>query len=260
MKRFLFPVLIAVLFQARSFPETPAGPVAPPPKPDFESGHAAPALTPVKPEIIFHGPDSRRYIALTFDACLGKKQTGFDRRIISTLLKTRTPATFFLGGKWMLAHPKETLYLSRIPYFELGNHSYAHLNLTKLSDRQILDEMKKTQDIMYRITEKQGVFFRAPYGKFNDLALRKGGELGLRFIHWNVTPADPDPKMTGERITRMVLSRVKNGSIIIMHVNGRGVHTYEALPNIIAGLRMKGFEFVTVSKLLAAEEIVKPVK
>ena len=48
------------------------------------------------------------------------------------------------------------------------------------------------------------------------------------------------------------MSRARPGSIIIAHANGRGYHTAEALPRAIAGLKAKGYEFVTVSELLAA--------
>jgi hypothetical protein len=47
-----------------------------------------------------------------------------------------------------------------------------------------------------------------------------------------------------------VLSSTHAGSIVIFHINGRAPHTREALPGIIRGLRGKGLEFVTLSRLL----------
>jgi peptidoglycan/xylan/chitin deacetylase (PgdA/CDA1 family) len=47
---------------------------------------------------------------------------------------------------------------------------------------------------------------------------------------------------------------VRNGSIIVMHINGRGLHTSEALPEIIQGLHARGFIFSKVSELLQAQK------
>jgi peptidoglycan/xylan/chitin deacetylase (PgdA/CDA1 family) len=51
----------------------------------------------------------------------------------------------------------------------------------------------------------------------------------------------------------LVKDRVQNGSIILMHANGRGWHTAEALPDIIEYLRGEGYCLVTVSQLLELE-------
>jgi peptidoglycan/xylan/chitin deacetylase (PgdA/CDA1 family) len=72
----------------------------------------------------------------------------------------------------------------------------------------------------------------------------------LRAIQWDVVTGDPDPNITAEMILETVKARVSNGSIIIMHVNGRGWHTAEALPEVIDWLRSQGYELVTVSELL----------
>ena len=70
--------------------------------------------------------------------------------------------------------------------------------------------------------------------------------------------------MTARLTARRVLSQTQNGSIIIMHVNGRGWHSAEALPTIIAALKARGFQFVAVSDPLNALppdpiEIPRPV-
>jgi peptidoglycan/xylan/chitin deacetylase (PgdA/CDA1 family) len=46
----------------------------------------------------------------------------------------------------------------------------------------------------------------------------------------------------------------RSGSVIVMHINGRGWHTAETLPEIIARLRSRGFTFVTVSQLISAAD------
>jgi peptidoglycan/xylan/chitin deacetylase (PgdA/CDA1 family) len=69
-------------------------------------------------------------------------------------------------------------------------------------------------------------------------------------VLWDVAPGDPSPQETAADIERDVLRTVQGGSIIVLHVNGRGVATADALPGLVARLRERGFTFATVSALL----------
>ncbi len=204
-------------------------------------------------DAVCHGPRGRRLVALTFDACQTRKATGYDAKIVRILRDTRTPATFFLGGRWMETHVEATKELAREPLFELGNHSYLHPHLRDLTDEQVRSELTKTQAILSRLTGRQGRLFRAPYGEYDERVLRIAAELGLVTVQWEVVSGDPDRGATADRLVRAVVPRCQNGSIIIMHANGRGWHTAEALPEIIRRLKEAGYQFVTVSDLLAAE-------
>ncbi len=64
---------------------------------------------------------------------------------------------------------------------------------------------------------------------------------GLYTIQWDVETGDPDPTIDAERMNWAVQNRVQNGSIIIMHANGRGWHTAEALPEMIEYLQGQGY-------------------
>lgn len=203
------------------------------------------------PPLIFEGPRKFPRVALTFDACETKgKKYGYDAKIIKILKKTKTPATLFLGGKWMLSHEKETRALAEEPFFELGNHSYTHPHLKQLSSKEILDELGKTQVVLKRLTGKKAKYFRCPFGEYDARVLMTAKKLGMKVIQWDVSSGDPDKNITARKMVPWVVSQIKNGSIIVMHVNGRGWHTAEALPEIIKKLRAKGFQFVTLSKLL----------
>ena len=94
--------------------------------------------------------------------------------------------------------------------------------------------------------------FRFPYGACNDASLAAVNDRGLLAIQWDVSTGDPWPGQTAEAITRSMVNGVRPGSIIIAHANGRGFNTAAGLPAAIKALRAKGYEFVTVSELLAA--------
>lgn len=210
------------------------------------------ALPPVRPQLITQGnPHAGKRIALTFDACQTARPAGFDTGIVRILRRTHTPATLCLGGRWMETHPAATRDLGRDPLFELGNHSYIHPHMTRVLPARMRAEMQQTQDIMFRLTGRQGVLFRPPYGEYNALVEQQAARLGLRTLTWSVVTGDPDPHVTAPRIVHAVLARARPGAIVIMHINGRGWHTAEALPLLIPALRARGYTFVTVSQLLA---------
>lgn len=91
---------------------------------------------------------------------------------------------------------------------------------------------------------------RPPYGRTSEHAADIARRAGLRTIEYELASGDPDPTETTDRIVHRVLREARPGSIIVFHVNARGVHTAEALPAVIAGLRKQGFELVTVGQLL----------
>jgi peptidoglycan/xylan/chitin deacetylase (PgdA/CDA1 family) len=193
---------------------------------------------------------------LTFDVCQKPEYPAwFDRKIYDVLLRYNVPATFFMGGDWMRTHPDETLLLAQNPNFEMGNHSWDHPDLPDLSEAQISQEIVKTQDMLYKLTGRQARLFRLPSGLYNDLVLSVLAWHGLYTIQWDVETGDPDPTIDAVRMNRAVRERVQNGSIIIMHANGRGWHTAEALPEMIKYLLAQGYTLVTVSQLIGLEAL-----
>jgi hypothetical protein len=75
-------------------------------------------------------------------------------------------------------------------------------------------------------------------------------------IQWDVSSGDPTFAQSARAIEHQVLANVQPGSIVLFHANGRGWHTEGALLGIIATLKARGYEFATVSELLAAGEPV----
>jgi peptidoglycan/xylan/chitin deacetylase (PgdA/CDA1 family) len=200
--------------------------------------------------LVTHGSRTRPEVALTFDAC-EINSAGYDAGVVNDLLAAHAPATMFLGGKWMLDHSAATHALAQVPYFELANHSFNHPHFARLTAAQINFEVTATQKILFALTGRVGHYFRFPYGEYTSAALAEVTSLGLTAIQWDDVSGDPSPKETTASEIAQVLRNVHDGSIIIMHMNGRGWHTAAALPTIIAQLRARGFTLVTMSQLLA---------
>ncbi len=219
-------------------------------EPPHTGVQAAPALPAVAPAVVKNGPRRKKKIALTFDACATQGPSQFDERVIRMLIELQVPATLFLGGKWMEEHPDETLELANHPQFELANHTYLHPHLPHESDERVREELLRTQDMLYTLTGRRATLFRAPYGEVDARIARLGAQAGMIAIQYDLASGDPDPRISSKRLIEYVSDQARNGSIVVMHMNGRGWKTAEALPRIVLRLRKKGYKLVTVSELL----------
>jgi peptidoglycan/xylan/chitin deacetylase (PgdA/CDA1 family) len=219
----------------------------------------APTRSPLTAALITEGDRTQPYVALTFDACqTPTNPAGYDAELIQVLIDTQTPATLFLGGLWMQSHLTQTQALAGNPLFELGNHSWSHPDFADLTPGEMGPEITMTQDIMFTLTGKYPRLFRLPFGTYDEEALATIADHGLYTIQWDVVSGDPDPNVSAAAMIDAVTAQVQNGSIVIMHMNGRGWHTAEGLPAIIERLRAQGYTFVTVSELLNLSSTAEP--
>ena len=202
------------------------------------------------PGVIRHGERKRREVALTFDACSSRGRGRLDTAVARILIQTRTPATIFLGGKWAKDVARALRPLLGDSLIEFGNHAYMHPHLMGLSGDSVCHELRQAQRAIARVIGKPPVLFRAPYGEVDSLIATVAESLGLTTIQYDLASGDPDSLISEEAMVRYVTSMARGGSIIVMHINTRGWHSAEALPGIIAGLRKRGFTFVTVSRLI----------
>ena len=213
-------------------------------------------------------------VALTFDLCeQADDVTGYDRRIVNRLRDEGVRATFFAGGKWMRNHEEKTQQLMADPRFEIGNHGWTHGNLRVLTGERRREQIVWTQAEYQRIwrdlakkAESHGLgeafravlalpkILRFPYGTCSAESLRTVNELGLAAIQWDVVSADAARGQSPSAMAKRILREVRPGSVVVFHANGRGHGTAAALPDILRGLRGRGYRFVTVSELLESGE------
>ncbi len=221
------------------------------------SGRAA-ASPAVVPAAFEHGLRGERRIALTFDACTTRARDPYDPRITAELEAMHVPATVFVGGGWAREEPAALAELARDPLVEIGNHTDTHPHLTRLDDAAIRDELLGAQRAIAAATGRTPTLFRPPYGEYDGRVLRVAAALGLTTVEYDLPSGDPDPRATTDALVRWVLREARPGSIVVMHINHRRFHTAEALPAIVAGLRARGFELVTVGELLRARAEARP--
>ena len=209
-----------------------------------------PPLQPVAAEIISRPESAGRRVALTFDACSTLDRSFYDDRITRVLLQTKTPATLFISGRWAETHLRQMRVLSEVPLFEIANHSYIHPHMTEVPPERQREELLWTQQILLSLTGKLPRLFRPPYGEVNAELAQMAAKNGLRTVEFDFPSGDPDKRITRDRLVAWVLAKARPGSIVVMHMNRRGWHTAEALPEIIAGLRAKGFVLSQVGEMV----------
>ncbi len=184
-------------------------------------------------------------IALTFDAGASSKPTP---ALLSVLEDKGVHATFFLTGKWVEQNPA---LVKRIVADgnEVGNHTYSHPDLRKLTDDEIREQLRKTEDLVQSAANvSTKPYFRPPYGAFDDRVLQIAAEEGYRCVYWSADSWDGFKKgIQAPEIEQRVLDRAKGGAIVLMHCGSWP--TVDAVPRIIDELRSRGFELVKISDL-----------
>ncbi|MCK7498145.1 MAG: polysaccharide deacetylase family protein [Comamonadaceae bacterium] len=187
----------------------------------------APRLAPIsQPKPVRHGSRDKKRIALTFDACATQGPSQFDVKVIRTLIDMQVPATLFLGGKWMEEHPDETM---GSPATRSSRTRQPPAIFTRTcrarGDERVREELLRTQDILYALTGRVARLFRAPHGEARRAGDAHGlaGEQGLLSIQYDLASGDPDPNVTTKRLLEYVSDRARNGSIVVLHMNGRGL-------------------------------------
>ncbi len=223
---------------------------SPPAREEAPPAEPPPVLASRTAPIVNHGSRGRMRIALTFDACTTHKNE-YDERVIRTLLDTATPATLFIGGGWAEANAERLRELARHPAFEFGNHTFTHVHMPKVKDdARMLEELRRTQRAVYDLTGHIPRYFRPPFGEVDNRVAWIASQADLVTLNFDLPSGDPDATTTPKRVVDWVLKKAAPGGIVVMHMNHKNFPTAQALPEIIQGLRKRGFEFVTVATLL----------
>lgn len=183
-------------------------------------------------------------IALTIDAAWEDDKTEF---ILDTLDKYNIKATFFLCGYWVEKYPDMVKEIASRGH-EIGNHSYSHPHMTKLSAKDMQKDVEKNEKMIEKLTGKRCAVFRAPYGEYDDSVILAMREAGYQIIQWNIDTIDWREERSAQTILDTVLPKLSPGSIILCHNNGYKIKEY--LTTLIETAQQQGYEFVTVSELL----------
>lgn len=197
---------------------------------------------------------SGKVIALTFDACGGEKGTGYDNELIKYLKKEKLPVTIFITGRWIDNHYPEFLELAKDTLFEIENHGLNHRPCT-IAGRSVygikgtanaseaFDEVEANARKIEAITGRRPLFYRSATAFIDEAGVNLVRELGMIPISYQVLSGDASPIVSVNTISNNVVSKIRPGAIVIMHINHPRWNTYKALLKIVPELRKEGYQF-----------------
>ena len=199
-----------------------------------------------------HVDPSKPMVALTFDDGPGQ----YEGRILTALEAVGGRATWFMVGNLVSSHAADVQRMVA-DGCEIGNHSYKHENLSKLSTSAIVDSIQKTNNALQAACGQPATVVRPPYGATGGNCKSALGSMGYASILWSIDTLDWKTR-NADSTVNTVLSSVKDGDIILMH----SIYSQSAAAaeRLIPALVQRGFQLVTVSEMAAARGGMAPGK
>jgi len=203
--------------------------------------------------LLLKGTANAKKIALTFDDA---PDTVYTPQVLDILKKYNVKATFFIVGRLAETHPEIVKRMVKEGHI-IGNHSYNHSLLTKLTDEQYRMQITKTQKILNNTIGYMPKLVRPPYGEISESQLLWASEHNLLVVNWNVDSLDWK-QLNQQQVTANVLNNARAGAIVLQHTGGGPNQdlsgTVNALPTIIESLQAKGYRLVTLPELLGVSK------
>ncbi|MCL4424781.1 MAG: polysaccharide deacetylase family protein [Firmicutes bacterium] len=194
--------------------------------------------------IIRYVETQEKVLALTFD-------DGPDvatSEILDLLAAYGGRATFFAVGKQLQMFPELALRIVAEGH-DLANHTYSHPRMNSLSEKQLQEEIGKTEDIILKITGQRPRFFRPPYGEYNQALADFLAKRGYTIVLWSEDSRDFARDRSVEKIVGNALTGLQSGDIILFHDGGPREMTVTALKLILPKLRAEGYALLNLSEL-----------
>ncbi|MBP1165345.1 poly-beta-1,6 N-acetyl-D-glucosamine synthase [Chryseobacterium sp. PvR013] len=208
-------------------------------------------------EVKKYGSAPQKELVLTFDD--GPDET-YTPQILDVLSKYHVPAAFFLVG----LNAEKNLPLVKRIYregHEIGNHTFTHENVAKVSPERALLELKLTRLLIECVTGHSTILFRAPYNADSEpttseeiIPVALARQQNYLDIGENIDPEDWQPGIKADEIVKRVMAGVKHerGNIILLHDAGGDTRaeTVKALKILIPTLQKQGYHFTNLTNIL----------
>lgn len=179
-------------------------------------------------------------IALTFD---DGPSTAWTPALLDGLKERGVKATFFLIGENADKNPEIVKRMAEEGHL-IGNHTYHHVELTKVSENEARLELADTSAVIVRITGKEPEYMRPPFGAWQR---KLEQEIQMLPVLWTIDPLDWTTENQDEIVNKVVTEAEEN-DIILLHDCYKS--SIEAGLRIVDILQEEGFVFVTVDELL----------
>jgi peptidoglycan-N-acetylglucosamine deacetylase len=187
----------------------------------------------------------KKVIALTFDDGPWQKNTD---QILDILKRNDIKATFFMLGESLSDFPQQGKRIA-VEGHAVGNHTWHHF-YHHMNEEVAANEIERTSDLIYKITNIKTTLFRPPGGIMNNGVADYAKKNNYTVVMWSADSIDYSLPSVPVMVNR-VIRQAKPGGIVLMHDGGGNrSQTVKALPQIIARLKAQSYSFVTIPELL----------
>lgn len=210
---------------------------------------------PLSGEAVFCVSTQAPIMALTFD---DGPHPVYTPAILDLLRDYQAKATFFAIGQHLAQYPDIAQTLVAQGH-ELANHTFSHPDLNRKFRRDISQEIRRTDDLLTQWLPPLSSYFRPPYGHANLLVMQTLKSMGRPIIFWDVDVQDWNG-LAVDQMFAVVERNAHPGAIVLMHDSGPTPpgsppvdrqRTVELVQKILATYSPQGYQFVTLSDLLA---------
>ena len=190
---------------------------------------------------------TEKVLYLTFDAGFENGNTPI---ILDALKKHSAPATFFVVGTYIESNPDLIKRMEKEGHI-VGNHTYHHPDMTKLSSLSAFEkELKDVENAYTNVTGKEMTkFYRPPQGKYNENNLQMAKDLGYHTFFWSLAYVDwqENNQPTKEEAFDRLLTRVHPGAIVLLHSTSKT--NGEILDELLTKWEEMGYQFKSLDTI-----------
>ncbi len=197
-------------------------------------------------EPIFQGNTGQKVVAINVNVDWGEE---YIPAMLEEFEKHGAQATFFVTGVWAEKNPDILKKIDKAGH-SVQNHGYKHVHFNNLAESEAINQIKKAEEIIYKIIEKRSDFFASPYGEQNRQIMKAVSSINYDLVMWSIDTIDwqrPSP----ETIVKRVTNKLHNDAIILMHPTEP---TVQALPNLLASIKESGYKMVTMDEIIISDD------
>lgn len=203
-------------------------------------------------DALYVGDVNQKEIYITFDAGF---ENGNTERILDALKKHGVKATFFLVGNYFETQPELVKRMAEEGH-TIGNHTYSHPDMSKISDIQSFQTELQKNEALYRdiLGSEMPKLYRPPQGKFCEENLKMAQQLGYSTVFWSLAYVDwyVDDQPTPEQAFSKLLPRIHPGAVVLLHSTSST--NAEILDELLTKWEETGYSFGDLEAYCAAQK------
>ncbi|WP_226086941.1 delta-lactam-biosynthetic de-N-acetylase [Mesobacillus sp. S13] len=201
-------------------------------------------------EAVYKGDKNSKDIYLTFD---NGYENGYTEKILDILKEEKVPAAFFVTGHYLDSAPELVARMANEGHI-VGNHSWHHPDMTKISDEKIKKELEMVRAETERITGKKHMtYLRPPRGIFSERTMAVAKEAGYTHVFWSLAFVDwnTDQQKGAQYSYDKIMTQIHPGAVLLLHTVSKD--NADALGKVIRDLKEQGYNFKSLDDLMLSK-------